>query len=528
VRYTNKFGIADQTTVANVWADRPIVTAINSTNGGGTVVVHGTAQDALGNPLPAAAFEQRLIANKDLFDINGRRTVRAGGAGTDGTFSYDPVGTNNPRGINWTATYVFGTSDDLARAAGGTSESGKAFVGAESRAMWLGRDSVGTNEITTTENGAGVTGGPVAGIVGCTSAPAETPAPGAILTGTPTFSATAIGSTSAAQSIIINNNGTAPLVVDHVYLAGLNPGDFTITQDAASGRTIAVGSTATVSVAFKPAAAGQRQANVSFTDNAANTTDQTVLLVATTTAASGAPTATAPIQTLAGGGKLTVAPALANSTIPVTLNWSGNGPADTKYDLQQGNGTPNSFVAVPGATGFVGTLFTVDLKFSTSYQFQVRACNTAGVCGNWAQGPKFTITAADDSTAAVIFNGNWTTESVPGSYGGTVHWTAGSGTANIANKATFTISGNVAWVSTVGPDRGLAQVQVDGKTPQVVDLYQPTQQAAKVVWAVDNIGAGTHTVVITVLGKKSPLNPAPCNTGLKCARVDLDMGALIK
>ena len=94
---------------------------------------------------------------------------------------------------------------------------------------------------------------------------------------------------------------------------------------------------------------------------------------------------------------------------------------------------------------------------------------------------------------------------------------------------TFTITGNVAWVSTVGPDRGLAQVQVDGKTPQVVDLYQPTQQTGKVVWAVDNLTAGTtHTVTITVLGKKSPLNPSPCTTGTKCARVDVDMATWFK
>jgi hypothetical protein len=46
---------------------------------------------------------------------------------------------------------------------------------------------------------------------------------------------------------------------------------------------------------------------------------------------------------------------------------------------------------------------------------------------------------------------------------------------------------------------------------------------------VDNLTAGTtHTVTITVLGKKSTLNPNPCNTGTKCARVDVDMAVWIK
>ena len=47
-------GIADQTTVANVTAGRPIATSAT------TVVIHGTAQDALGNPLPIGQIEQRL------------------------------------------------------------------------------------------------------------------------------------------------------------------------------------------------------------------------------------------------------------------------------------------------------------------------------------------------------------------------------------------------------------------------------------------------------------------------------------
>jgi hypothetical protein len=197
IRFTNVHGIADQTTIANVWADRPIVTSVDPVTGGGTVTIHGAAQDALGNPLPAVQVENRLIANKDLFDLNGRRTVRAGGAGTDGTFSYDPVGPNNPKGVKWTVTYTFGTPNDLARAAGGTSTSGTAFSGAESRGLWLGRNSLAFVELTIVEDGSGVVGGPAAGTSGCTSGPAEAPAPGATLSGAPTFAATAVGSTSA-------------------------------------------------------------------------------------------------------------------------------------------------------------------------------------------------------------------------------------------------------------------------------------------------------------------------------------------
>jgi hypothetical protein len=48
------------------------------------------------------------------------------------------------------------------------------------------------------------------------------------------------------------------------------------------------------------------------------------------------------------------------------------------------------------------------------------------------------------------------------------------------------------------------------------------------VWARDALAPGTHTVTITVLGKKSPQNPGACNTGTKCSQVDIDMSSIIK
>ena len=103
-------------------------------SGPGQVQIKGFAADAQGNPLPIDQIQQRMVANKQAFDLNGRRTLRAGGAGNDGTLSYDPVGPGNPKGINWTATYgstVPGVppldAHDVAMA-----------VGAESRGIWLG------------------------------------------------------------------------------------------------------------------------------------------------------------------------------------------------------------------------------------------------------------------------------------------------------------------------------------------------------------------------------------------------------
>ncbi len=262
-------GVADQTTVANVTADRPI--AINAN----TVVVHGTATDANGQPIPAAQVENRLIVGTvSSFDVNGRRLLRTG---NDGTLAYDAPGSTH-----WTATYTGLTANDVLRAVGGTSPNGTVFVGAESRAHWLGRAPLALVEATIFENGPGVIGGPSAPC----AAPAETPvAAASFFPASASFSGIqflpAPAVTSGAKTVTFSNGGGAAMTITNIYIAGLNTGDF-----ARSGGTcpsvfpnnLGAFSSCTVLVTFKPTALGNRQANLSLTGNAANTTDLTVPL----------------------------------------------------------------------------------------------------------------------------------------------------------------------------------------------------------------------------------------------------------
>ncbi|HXI27963.1 MAG TPA: hypothetical protein VNG89_06065, partial [Vicinamibacterales bacterium] len=135
----------DETTVANVTAKQPVEAAP------GTIAIHGTAQRADGTPIPVGDLEQRLVAPRDAFDLNGRRTLRATAAGgSDGVLSYDPIGPANPAGVNWTATYSGLDAADVTRA-----------LAAEARIMWLGTPA-GTAEATIYEIGAGIVPGPSA------------------------------------------------------------------------------------------------------------------------------------------------------------------------------------------------------------------------------------------------------------------------------------------------------------------------------------------------------------------------------
>ena len=129
---------------------------VSSKDGGlpaGTVLVHGTAMDADGNGIPAGPITQRLVAGRQLFDFNARRTLRAGGAGTDGSFAYDA---DDPTGTHWTATYSGLTAADVDRA-----------LAADTRILWLGATPLAATEITIYENADAIANGPS---LGCTAA----------------------------------------------------------------------------------------------------------------------------------------------------------------------------------------------------------------------------------------------------------------------------------------------------------------------------------------------------------------------
>ena len=96
-------------------------------------------------------------------------------------------------------------------------------------------------------------------------------------TGTPTvtfsptslsFAARDIGTTSAPQSIVITNTGTAGLFINSAATRGANPLDFTQVSDGCSGLTLAPGSSCSVSITFSPTATGTRSATFILTDNA--------------------------------------------------------------------------------------------------------------------------------------------------------------------------------------------------------------------------------------------------------------------
>ncbi|MFZ0640443.1 MAG: choice-of-anchor D domain-containing protein [Candidatus Acidiferrales bacterium] len=101
-----------------------------------------------------------------------------------------------------------------------------------------------------------------------------------------TFGSVNVGSTSAAQTVTLTNNGNANLVLNSLGISGANPSDFQITSQSTcpiGGTGISPSGTCNIVVDFVPQASGSRFATVNIADNAAGS-PQIVSLSGTGTA----------------------------------------------------------------------------------------------------------------------------------------------------------------------------------------------------------------------------------------------------
>jgi hypothetical protein len=202
----------------------------------------------------------------------------------------------------------------------------------------------------------------------------------------------------------------------------------------------------------------------------------------------GAPKVTTPSCEIRSGQ------ALGTTGVPVTCTWSGTPGADPifRYRVERSiDGGPWALLVTTAATGRTDTL-----EANRRYRIRVRAVDTAGRRSLWATSPDIRPAAAQDTASAITYAKKWTTRTSGQYYGGTDR----SATATGAT-ATYTFTGrSVAWLSMRTPGSGRAYVYLDGQRVATVDLYAPTIEYRRTVWARSFSASGTHTIRIEGLG----------------------------
>ena len=235
-----------------------------------------------------------------------------------------------------------------------------------------------------------------------------------------------------------------------------------------------------------PATNGTRTVYVKWVDKAGN---RSVVKTDTIKLDTVAPVVTEPRR------GFVVDTAISSGKISLRVPWSGSDATSgiARYELGQSTDggawtTVSTTLTSPTATRSLEALHT--------YRFRVRAVDKAGNTGAWATGPTFRISRYSEFNSAIVYSGTWTTVSSSAYWGGAAKKSSMAGA-----KASLTFTGrSIAWVARTGPDRGEAQIYVNGSLLTNVDLYSPTAGAQRVVWVGTWTTTSERKVTIRVAG----------------------------
>jgi hypothetical protein len=216
---------------------------------------------------------------------------------------------------------------------------------------------------------------------------------------------------------------------------------------------------------------------------------------------SGGPTVGAPSASFVTGTS-------GKSNVTLKLNWDASSTPNVTYELQV---SQDSGAWMPVTLGSPTDL-TVNYSAAPAhyYRFRLRATDSSSNVGDWATTANRKLGRVQETAASLTYTGTWSSKVYLS--GASKSYVKKASTAG--NNVSWTFTGRyVGLVSSVGANRGMAEVWVDGSKVGTVDLYAATTKAGKMVWSMD-VPAGSHTVQVRALGTK--------NGSATGSRVDFD------
>jgi hypothetical protein len=201
--------------------------------------------------------------------------------------------------------------------------------------------------------------------------------------------------------------------------------------------------------------------------------------------------------------------------VPVTVTYAATAPDSALETVQlakrQGSA---SWQAVSGVSAGAMQV-PVSVGAGHTQQFRVHVSGDDGLPSPWLDGVAATVTLRQESSSGLTWNGSWTSAAQASASGGRLRWSSRAG----ATASFSTSAAEVGLVAGVGPDRGRAEVRVDGTLVATLDLYAAAAGARQLVFTRHFTTSGLHKVSLKVLGSH-----AAASTG---NRVDLDAVVLL-
>jgi hypothetical protein len=211
-----------------------------------------------------------------------------------------------------------------------------------------------------------------------------------------------------------------------------------------------------------------------------------------------APTVTRPIHTLGQ---------LGDTTVPIGISWRATDASGIRsfHLWKQTDG--GAWTKVQGVTTILTTTGqagfwwhgsagdTLSLAPGHFYKFAVRAVDREGNSG-WTYSDEFWFYVHDETSPLISYSGSWSNVSSNNHFrGGTKR------TTNPGDKASLTFNGtNIAWVGTIGPGGGHADVLLDGSKVETVSLNVPSPHYRIVLFQKHRLQWGEHTITIRAHG----------------------------
>jgi subtilisin family serine protease len=178
--------------------------------------------------------------------------------------------------------------------------------------------------------------------------------------------------------------------------------------------------------------------------------------------------------------------------LPVRVTWPAIAGA-TRYELQQ-NVDAQGWATIAKPTR---TSLSTAVSPGRRYQFRIRA-QVDAVWREWQIGPSSAADASEPATDLVT-HGPWEDAPIKRAYSERPQMSSDGGAS-----AAYQFTGrSVAWMSSRAPDRGKAQVWIDGALDATINLYASSKANRLFVYTRSWPGANAHTIKIVVLGKPS-------------------------
>ena len=225
------------------------------------------------------------------------------------------------------------------------------------------------------------------------------------------------------------------------------------------------------------------------------------------TAAEGTRTRNATIQIVVENDPPTAAPPAATpfykavtagaATVPVRVVWPAATDPSSKiagyeleYSYDLGPWQPSG-TATGAATAVIRTV-----ALNHAHRFRIRARDAVGIWSPWVEGPILRLGIVQDTSSAMKYSTGWYRSASIYASGGSTRYT----TRRNASVRLTMFARTLSIVAPVGPNRGTANIYVNGAYEATISLYWKVGVSRRIVWTKTFDADGLRTLEIRANG----------------------------